>query len=307
MRGVMSAARGLLWLVAALAAVGLGSCARQQGSGQTASAPSAQLSVVVSIPPQAYFVRRVGGDRVSAQALVTPGQSPATYEPSPAQMMALDEADVYFRIGVPFETALMSRIQSAMPSLDVVDTRAGIQLRAMDGAGEGGTRDPHIWLNPRLVKVQAATIRDSLARHDPEGADQYGANLQALEADLDRLDGEMGATLAPVRGREMLVYHPAFGYLADAYGLRQVAIEVEGKEPTTRELNQIIASARAAGVKALFVQQQFASVGADAVAAEIGATVVRLDPLAEDYMTNMLGMARQIRDGLEGATGSGDH
>ncbi|MGC9317416.1 MAG: metal ABC transporter solute-binding protein, Zn/Mn family [Armatimonadota bacterium] len=262
------------------------------------------VSAFVSIPPQAYFVERVGGIHVQVKVLVGPGHSPATYEPSPSQMSALDDADVYFRIGVPFEEALVERIQASMPDLRIVDTRRGIELRPMEAdnahAGEG-RKDPHTWLDPDLAKVQARTICEELQDLDPQHADEYERNLDGLIADLDALDDEIARALAPFRGSEILVFHPAYGYFADAYGLKQVAIEMEGKRPTPRQLEAIIEDAQRRDIRAIFVQPQFSTASAEAIAREIDAVVVPLDPLARDYLANLREMAERIRETLPGA------
>jgi len=293
----------------------LGACGRRPApsSPESSSGGAGKLRVIVSILPQAYFVERVGGDRVSVEVLVGPGQSPATYEPSPRQMAALGEADVYFRIGVPFENALLDKIRASRPGLNVVDTRQGITLRPMEShphgdregnGGEGapeGAPDPHIWLDPKLAEVQARTIRHELVRLDPQNRPTYDGNLNAFEADLGRVDSEIRSVLAPLEGRRIFVFHPAFGYFAEAYGLDQVAIEAEGKEPGPRELADIIRRAKDQGVKAVFVQQQFSDAQARAIAEEIGATVVPLDPLAKDYLRNLEDMATKVAEALRAA------
>jgi zinc transport system substrate-binding protein len=260
---------------------------------------SARVSVFVSILPQAYFVERIGGERVSVQTLIGPGQSPATWEPSPARMAALSEADVFFRIGVPFENTLMPKIVSSLPDLNVVDTREGITLRPM-GPGENAPRDPHIWLDPLLAKIQARTIADELSRLDPDGSDLYAQNLASLLDDLDSLDAEIREALGPARGSTMLVFHPSWGYFADRYGLRQLAIEVEGKSPGARQLHEIIETARAQGVRVIFVQPQFSTAGAEAIAREIGAVVTYADPLPRDYIAELRRVAHTVGDELDG-------
>lgn len=296
---MMTRVRLMLSLLALVAVLGGCPAPREEAGEPPASAAQEdRLSVFVSIPPQAQFVERVGGEHVRVHILVEPGQSPATYEPSPTQMALLEEADVYFRVGVPFETALVSRIEAAMPGLRVVDTRRGITLRTMGAGGDAGSRDPHTWLDPELVMTQARTIAEELTRLDPEHEADYRRNLERFIRDLEDLDAELSGTLAPVRGEEMLVFHPAFGYLADAYGLEQVPIEMEGKEPTARQLDEVISHAREIGARVIFVQPQFATRSAEAIAREIGGAVVPIDPLARDYMANMREMARHIRDGL---------
>jgi len=284
----------LLGAFAALAA--LGACA---GSHRPAASAKSRLAAVVSIPPQAYFLERLGGDHVAVEVLVAPGQSPATYEPAPSQMVALDEADVYFRIGVPFETALLRKLAASLPHLNVVDTRRGIALRPIEDAHHGGGPDPHIWLDPRADKTQARTMRDELVRLDPDHAADYDRNLAALDADLDRVDREIARTLAPLKGREILVFHPAYGYFADAYGLKQTAIEMEGKEPSAAHLAAVVERAKETGVKVIFVQPQFSTAAAEAIAKEIGGAVVPMDPMARDVLGNLEAMAETIKTSLE--------
>lgn len=276
------------------------------------AAPNPRLRIAVSILPQVEFVERIGGDRVEVEALVLPGQSPATYVPTSRQMVRLSRAQVYFRIGVPFEEALLPRIEAVCPNLKVVDTRQGIRLRKMGvdaGAEKGvlheegddhrhGDLDPHCWLDPRLVIVQCRIICDELIRLDPEGAAAYRQALEAYSADLKRLHERLTNTLKPLKGQTLLVFHPAFGYFADAYGLTQVAVEAGGKKPGPRRLAETIATVRQHGVKAVFVQAQFDQSSARAIAGAIGGKVVGLDPLARDYIRNMEAMANKIRSAL---------
>jgi len=278
---------------------------------QFASSPPAQtarLAVLVSILPQAYFVERVGGERVWVQVLIGPGQNPHAYEPTPAQLRELASARVFFCIGLPFEQAILPRLRDLFGQLEVVDTRAGIVLRQVECRHSAHAHehhdhadfDPHIWLSPRLVKIQARTIADTLARLDPSRAEQYRLNLAAFEADLDALDARVAEMLAPVRGRQMFVFHPAFGYFADEYGLEQVAVEVEGKEPSAKELAALIERARQVGARAIFVQPQFSTRSAEALARQIGAAVLPLDDLPRDYLAGMEALAAQVRRGLLG-------
>jgi zinc transport system substrate-binding protein len=271
------------------------------GCSRGTQAPGdSRLATFVSIPPQAYFVDQVGGARVAVQALVRPGQDAHTYEPTPRQMADLARARVYFRIGFPFENNLIPRLKSSVPELLIVDTRQGITLRSFDdeaGHDENGP-DPHIWMSPTLVKRQVQTISDTLIRLDPAGEAEYRANAARLAADLERVRSRIAQALAPLRGREMLVYHPAFGYFADEFGLKQVPVERAGKEPTSRQLARLIELSRARGIKVVFVQPQFSQAGARAVAEAIGGAVVPLDDLAYDYIANLEIMAGRIQEAL---------
>jgi zinc transport system substrate-binding protein len=266
-------------------------------------------TVFVSIAPQEYFVERIGGERVNVQALVKPGSSPATYSPSPKQVVELGKASLYFRIGVPFEMAFLPKISGAYPDLKVVDTSEGIDLRTMETSPhdhegdshhhEAGAKDPHIWLNPRLVKVQARTIAAALIQADPAGKAVYEANLAGFLADLDVLDAHLTDALAPLCGKTFMVFHPAWGYFADAYGLKQVSVEVEGKDPSAQQLTRIVERARTDRVQAIFVQPQFSTASARAIADAIGGVVVPIDPLARSYIENLEAAASQISAALK--------
>jgi zinc transport system substrate-binding protein len=273
-----------------------------------ASSANPPLKTFVSIAPQAYLVERVGGPSVSVDVLVGPGQNHHTFEPTPKQLADLAGARIYFRIGLPFENRLMEKIQAANAALQIVDTRTGLMLRRMEAfddedhdasATGGGAVDPHVWLSPANANVIAANIAKALRELDPARAAEYDRNLGALQKDLDDLNARVSQLLAPFRGNTFYVYHPAFGYFADAYGLKQAAVEIEGKEPTARQLARLIAKARAEGVRVIFVQQQFPKKAAETIANEVGGAVIPIDPLARDYLANLEDIALKIRNAWE--------
>lgn len=276
------------------------------------SAAEKTQDVFVSILPQEYFVKRIGGDRVKVTALVQPGSSPATYEPTSQQLAGLAEAELYFRIGVPFENGFISKIKGINDNLQIIDTRKGIKLRTMEkhhhGAGSeehssdekhhNAVKDPHIWLNPINVKIQARTIADALVSVDPEGKSIYEGNYVDFCKDLDKLNKYIADTLMPLKGKILMVFHPAWGYFADQYGLKQHAIEIEGKNPAAKQLAEIISEAKEEKVKVLFVQPQFSKASATSVAEAIGGVVVPVNPLSEDYINNLKVIADKIAAGL---------
>jgi zinc transport system substrate-binding protein len=295
----------VIGLVGLLMATPLLLCSCQSDAPEAHDGP---VRVFVSIQPQKTFVQAIGGEHVSVDVLVRPGQSPATYEPTAKQLVALGEADVYFTIGVPFEKTLMAKIQRMFPYLNVVNTIEGIALRAMDdghhhhdheaGGHDHGGSDPHTWLDPKLVAVQARHIADALKQIDPSHAEAYEQNFRQVTARLNQLDSELAEILKPCKGRRLYVFHPAFGYLADAYGLHQVAIEVEGKSPTGRALTATIEQAKQDGANVIFVQPEFSQQAAKKIAQAIDGQVLPLDPLAADYFRNMRQMARTIAQAL---------
>lgn len=262
------------------------------------------LRVFVSVLPQKTFVEKVGGNQVEVRALVRPGHSPATYDPTPEQISALASARLYVRTGVPFENAWMERILSANPALQVLDAREGIDMRTFaqgehsHGDSKSGELelDPHIWTSPPLVARMARNIRDALTELDPEHGEEYSRNLDAFSRELAALDSEIRTLLANAKSRWFMVYHPAWGYFADTYGLTQVPIENEGKEPGARRIAVLIDQARREGIRVIFVQPQFNRRSAEQIAHAIGGRVVAIDPLSPDYVDNLREVARQIAD-----------
>jgi zinc transport system substrate-binding protein len=149
-------------------------------------------------------------------------------------------------------------------------------------------------LSPTLVKIQAQTIYETLASLKPEAADKYKANLDKLLDDLDELSSSIEKTLAPLEQRDLLVFHPAWGYFCDEFGLTQFAIEFEGKTPSPRKLKEIIEFTEEKDIPVIFVQKQFSTASAEAIAESTGASVVQMDPLAENYIENLQLLAETI-------------
>ncbi|WP_275097944.1 metal ABC transporter solute-binding protein, Zn/Mn family [Sedimenticola hydrogenitrophicus] len=272
-----------------------------------ATAVSAEpLSIYVSILPQKFIVERLGGEHVRVSVLVGPGQSAETYEPLPRQMAVLSRAALFYRIGVPFEDVLIDSIKSANPAMVLLDAREGVTLREMESAGEhhddaahGHAEDgddPHIWLAPANVRIMIGHLRDRLIALDPAHADSYRENHARFDQELIALEQEIRDLLGPLKGRRFMVFHPSWGYFADAFGLQQLPIESEGKEPGARTLKRLVDQARAEGIKVIFVQEQFAQSQAAALAAAIGGRLVTLDPLAEPYLDNLRQVARAIEE-----------
>jgi len=285
-----------------------------------------RLPVFVSIAPQKYFVQQIGKNRVDVQVMVPSGVDPHSYEPRPQQMIAISKARLYFAIGIAFEKAYLNKIVSINPQIKVVHTDRGIRKIPMvaynhydeegghhgeenehDEKGkylgeEGQSRsglDPHIWLSPPLVKIQARTILDSLLEIDPSHQPMYQANYQQFVSQIDKLDTELKTIFAGKQGLQFIVFHPAWGYFARAYGLEQVPIEIEGKNPKPAQLKELIEHAREKGIKVIFVQPQFSRKSAELVAKEIGGQVAFADPLAGDWLANLREVADKFKAALK--------
>jgi zinc transport system substrate-binding protein len=269
-----------------------------------AAAPALRLAT--GVPPLGYLLHRLAGGQAVVQVLVASGQNPHTYEPTPRQRAGLAMAAVYFKLGLPFEQAILGKL--GHPGLKVVDLTQGIDLAPApeedhhpgEEDHDQGELDLHLWLSPRLAQHIARTMAQALQELDPAGAAGYQQRLQALLDDLQGLDQRLGQVLAPYRGAAFLVYHPAFGYFGRDYGLRQVAVETGGKEPGARHLARIIQQARDRNIRVVFVQPQFPLKSAQQVAREIDGAVVTMDDLSPDYLANLERLARELERGLKG-------
>ena len=287
-------------------------CVMTGCGGEADHAQADGLRVFVTIPPQEYFAKRLVGDLATVEALVQPGQSPHTFAPTPAQVTRLGQSRVYFAIGVECEVSLLPKLRNIYPNLRIVETQEGLLRRHAEAhhheheekAEATGHEhaaehlDPHVWLNPRNVAVIAERMRDALKQAAPEHAAQFDANLAAFLADLKETDERIARTLAPFKGKDFMVFHPAFGYLAEAYGLNQLAVEMEGKDPAAKDLIKVIDTAKAKGIRIIFVQPQFSDKRARTVAEQIKGAVVPMDPLARDYLANLNDMAAKLEEAL---------
>lgn len=271
--------------------------------------------VSVSILPQEYFVKQIAGESVEVNTMVLPGADPHTYEPKPKQMKALENSLAYFAIGVEFEEVWLDKFQKSFPKLKFIFTHKGVERVAMqehedhdhhehshDHAHSDAKEhkhchehngelhchshdglDPHIWLDPILVKQQAKNILTGLVRILPQNKELYTKNYENFIAKLDGLDEFIKNSLKDVKNREFIVYHPSWGYFAKRYDLRQISIEIEGKEPKPAELANLIKEAKEKGVKVIFVAPQFSQKAANLIAKQTGAKVIEIDQLPLDW------------------------
>lgn len=270
-----------------------------------------KINVFVSIAPQRDFVEQVGGDRVAVHVMVGPGQSPELFEPTPRQMARLAGAELYFSIGMPFEASWLPAVRRNNPDLKIVPCCADLAKLAGDGhgghehaghghGGDDSGMDPHVWTDPNNVIAIAGQIAEALAAHDAAHARDYQRAERAFSEKLRALDSLITARTAALKNRVLIVAHPSWGYFAERYGLSQRSIEQDGKEIQGRSLAELIEFARQRNIRAVFTQPQFNDRAARAIAAEIGATVYELDPLADGYIENMRVVTDKIARGLGG-------
>ena len=285
------------------------------------AAPVAPASptVMVSILPQKYLVNAIAGDLVTVKVLIPANSDPHSFEPSPAQMRAANAASLYLSLGVMFEDQWLPRISQVSPNLAIVPISNAIAFLPMpdvhnhnhnhtdadtheDMHGHGDaplqthTNDPHIWLTPANLIIMAQATEQALAKHYPQHAQQFAANTKVLITQLQTLDATLHTTLAaiPKANRVFLTFHPSWQYFAKAYQFEELSIEVEGREPSPQKMKNIIDAARSHSLTVIFVEPQFSKATANAIAENIKASVISINPLAEDVPQTLNTMANAL-------------
>jgi zinc transport system substrate-binding protein len=239
-----------------------------------------KIRVVVTIPPLADFVKSVGKEKVEVTVMVPPGASPHTYEPTPGQLKKVSQAKMYVKVGsgVEFELVWMDKIMEVNKDMLVVNSSDGIEI-----AG----RDPHVWLSPTNARIMVENICDGLIKVDPENEEYYVKNKNGYLQELTELDEYIKERLEGIENKKFMVYHPSWGYFAKEYGLEQIPVEHAGKEPTAKEIQNVVKKAKEYNIKVIFVSPQFTTRSAEVIAQEIGGQIMSIDPLAQSYIPNM--------------------
>lgn len=288
-------------------------CDSGTNSASEETAAEGTVKVFVSVLPQQTVVERIGGQHVKVVTMVEAGGDPHGFSATARQVVELGRADLYFTIGMPFEDQYLPKIQETRPDLIVESMLTGIDLMdadphhhhdhaehdAHDHDDESeGEKDTHVWLSPALLKVMAWNVRDALIEADPGNSEFYAANVTAFESELDEADARIRTLLTPFQGKTFYVFHPAFAYFAEAYGLEQKAIEIGGQKPSPQELADLIKEMQEAGAKVIFTQPQFDDKPAKAIASQIGASLTSIDPLDTDVIANLDRIASALAAGL---------
>jgi len=289
MKLVTTVVAGLLLIASALIPLSESRILRAAGQHEA----DARFHVVTSIEPLTFFVQEIGGDAVSVSSMVPPGANPHSYEPTPGQMVVLGDAALFVMAGsgVEFELHWMQRFRELYPHLAICNASNGVELerieRSRGGHGHTSRIDPHFWLSPSNALVIASNVRDALVAADPGREERYQQRYSDLVHRLTGLRDTIRQELAGLEGEAFLVFHPAWGYYAGEFGLRQIAAEAEGKELTPRSLMQVVDAARSEGIRVVFVSPQFSKVQAESIAREIGGVTQSVDPLSADYIENL--------------------
>ena len=265
------------------------------------------IQVAVSIPPQAYWVEKIGGERVSVHTILRPGESAETFSPPPSEINRLIRSEVVFSIGLRFEEVILKRIANRKDGPVVVyigtpapdSTPNTGRAHANTHAREGyHPHDPHVWMDPQVAIARAPLIRDTLVAMDRSGSDVYEANTKLFLEELRALHKRLRDLLRPLKNRKFLVYHPAFDYFARAYDMKQIALEKEGKPPSPRQLQDFFRLAEEEAITTIFVQPQFDRRAAKVIADRIGVSLTTIDPLAYDYVGNLEALAYALHQGM---------
>jgi zinc transport system substrate-binding protein len=260
--------------------------------------------ISVSIAPFKYFVEAIAGDDFDVNIMVPPGASPHTYEPTMAQMQALSNSVAYVSNGyLDFELAWLYRFYQVNPSMKIVSFANNQELlyakawQHDDHMHYEGV-DPHFWISPKSAYRIASDLKGLLINLNPGSAAKYEENYTKLIAAVSSIDNEAMEKLAPFASRSFMIYHPVLGYFARDYNLVQVAVEQEGKEPSPSALKSVVDSARAGGIKTIFVQKEFDRKSADVIAGEVGAAVVNIDPLSADWPAAVRDIITSLSNGF---------
>jgi zinc transport system substrate-binding protein len=249
---------------------------------------------------QAFFVKKIAGDLVDVEIMVKPGSNPATYSPKPSQLKVISNSSLYFTIGVAFEKHWLQRFSSINNSMKLIDTTKNIKKIPMHNDVHDSDEhhhkglDPHVWLDPMLVVKQVQVITEALIKEDPKNSELYLENEKKFIKELQNIDTKIKAIISKTKQKEFIVFHPAFGYFAKAYGLKQIAIEKEGKEPSVKYIKKVIDFAKKHNIKTLFVAPQFSQKSAKQIAKQIGGSVKSINPLSQDWDTNIINIAKSF-------------
>ncbi len=286
-------------LAAAVVVMGLSGCSANPPS----STQTSQIPISVSIDPQKYFVEKIGGDNVAVNVMIAPGVDPHTYEPKPEQLKQLSKTQAYFTVGVSLEDAWKDRLQSVNPKMLVVDTSKGVEKLPLEEhehehEHEHGSLDPHIWLSPKRVKLQAETIYQTLVQIDPQNQAKYQANLEGFIQEIKSLDQDIQQNFKNIKSRKFIVFHPEWGYFAKDYGLEMISIEVEGNEPSASELADLIKSAKTEKIKVIFAQPEFSTKSSETIAKEIDGQVMTISAFSPDWSNNLRQVSKKMSEVL---------
>lgn len=259
---------------------------------------SEKITIAVAIPPIANIVESICGDTVNVITVLPAGASPESYEPSAKEISALQNAQIYFSLGLPMEENFI--IPSLNNTTEKIELYKEIAKKYPElTEGEHSHRDPHIWLSIKRMLTATDEIEKAVSKAFPENADKYLKNSKKYIKKLETVDKEISTLFANKQKRQFIVFHPAFSYFADEYSLKMYALEEHGKEITAKQLAQMIDFAKQENIKAIFYQTENSDKTPKSFANEIGGKAYKLDPLAYDYPENIMVIAEAIAKAMK--------
>lgn len=253
--------------------------------GCTTKSGSDKKTIFVTITPMQSIIEEITAGDFDIEVIVPKGASPETFEPTPKQVTSFSDAEFIFSTGIiDFEQSLVERISG---DAEVVNLSNGIELIA--GSCSHGNHkhkhgvDPHIWTSPRALRTMVTNAHKAIMAHYPDSVKYTEATGRLLER-IDALDTYCATRIKAEGVEAMMIYHPAYTYYARDYGIEQIAIEHDGKEPSLRQTTALIEKAKEHGVKAILRQPQYSEDKVRAIANDAGAEIITTDPLAEDIL-----------------------
>lgn len=266
---------------------------------------SEQKVISVSIAPLEYFTKYIGGEDFLVNVMVPPGANHHTYEPSMAQLKALTASNAYIADGyLDFELSWMEKFRVVNKTMKVVSLANNQALIYAEATQHGDHMhyagvDPHFWTSPASAKLIALDIKELLSELEPGSASKYQQNYEKLIVEIDSIENEIAEMLKPYSSNSFMIYHPVLAYFARDFGLNQIAVEYEGKEPSPASLKEFVDRARELGIKTIFVQQEFDRKSATVIAQEIGGRVVNINPMSANWPSAVMEIATSIAEGFK--------
>jgi zinc transport system substrate-binding protein len=269
--------------------------------GKKGSVPDEKI-ITVSIPPFKYFVSEIAGDDFKINVMVPAGSNPHIYEPFPEQINNLRRSVAYISNGyLGFEMTWLDRFyetNKTMKRLSLGDRIDPLEPEHEHAGGHVEAADPHYWVSPKCALIFSMSLYQFLCELNPPQKQKYTDNFNKLVLKIKELDKIASGLFSGMNGRSFMIFHPNLGYLARDYGLEEISVEYEGKEPPPSRMKELIDKARVRGLKTIFVQREYDTKNAKAIANEIGASVVIIDPLSEDWYKATSDMITALNNSL---------
>lgn len=267
------------------------------------TANATERLIAVTILPQKFITEKIAGNLWTVISIIPEGANPHTYEPKINTLKNISNASAYLSLEDVLDEIWVRKILDVNKKIKIFKMDKGVEkLRMSDDDHHHGKKlfhDPHIWLSLDNMKIVAQNTKDALSSIDPANKTNYEKNYEQLIKDIDNLKNEVSRQLVAKKSKSFLVFHPSWGYFARDFGLNQVSIEFEGKEPSPKRLKEIISFAKSKNIKVIFVQPQISSSTVETLAKELGATVVKINPLEYDWLKNMKYVSQKIAEGLQ--------